>query len=569
MSGLVNDLLIPQPRRHPQAGRRARLARAAAGLAAGAMLVHSVVTARLHGDIRYVLACLRSSDAVGISPSETFTHRPYFYRWFIYGLDQLTFGPTAVREAVMRALGVLLCLAVGLALRAALRRRLARREADLTAAAVALVLALAPRADFLQPEWTAALLSVLAVAAVLAVERPLPAAVFAAVPLGLTVMMKYSTAATALIALLVVLAVDRTRALLLAATTAGSGLALFGFSLWSGSREWQWFRDMPQINQGSLSRQGLRPGELFTKSVDFIADRAVLSPVLLLLPAALLLLLACQDDRRLRTRWALVVAATAAVGLSAVVVQGNWFAYHAAALPAGAAAVWGLAVARWYGVRGRVPVWFLTAGATAAVLTPLYSTAPGALQRPAVVWSAGLVALGAALADLRAARGADSGFRLPPAAAGLAGIALAAVTLWPASPHLMNHGKVRDTNAAYLRESRATADTAAEVRRQLPDGALVQYLAFGDEAYFIGHASPCRYPIPTFLQRTRYLPDVAGLDSYRENARCLDEDPPRYAVLNRGWFRPARIDQELVRRIEARYDCPPAPVKRTVVCRLR
>ncbi|CAL9408620.1 hypothetical protein [Streptomyces sp. Tu 3180] len=545
------------------------MTRLAAGLAVGALLVHSVATARLHGDIRYVLACLRSGEAVGISPSETFTHRPYFYRWFIHGLDQLTAGPTAVREAALRAAGVLLCLAAGLALRAALRRRLPHREADLAGAAVALALALAPRTDFLQPEWTAALLSVLAVAAVLAVARPLPAAALAAVPLGLAVMMKYSTAATALIALLVVLAADRVRALLLAAATAVSGALLLGFSLWSGSREWQWIRDMPRINQGSLSRRGLRPGELFSRSADFLADRAVLSPVLLLLPAALLLLLACQDDRRRRARWALLAAATAAVGLGAVVVQGNWFAYHAAALPVGAAAVWGLAVARWYGVRGRAPVWFLVASTTAAVLAPLYSSAPGSLQRPAVVWSAGLVALGAALADLRTTRDAASALRLPPAAAGLAGIALAAVTVWPASPHLMDHGKVGDTNAAYLRASQAKADAAADLRRRLPDGALVQYLAFGDEAYFIGHASPCPYPVPTFLQRTRYLPDVAALDSYAENARCLEEDPPRYAVLNRGWFPPTKIDRALARRIEARYDCPPAPVTRLVVCRLR
>lgn len=568
MSGVVTDLLIPQPPAQPSAGRPARATRLVAGLAAGALLVHSVVTARLHGDIRYVLACLRSGEAVGVSPSETFTHRPYFYRWFVHGLDQLTAGPTVVREAVLRAVGVMLCLAVGLALRAALRRRLPYREADLAGAAVALVLALAPRTDFLQPEWTAALLSVLAVAVVLAVARPLPAAALAAVPLGLAVMMKYSTAATALIALLIVFAADRVRALLLAAATAVSGALLLGFSLWSGSREWQWIRDMPQINQGSLSRQGLRPGELFARSVDFLADRAVLSPVLLLLPAALLLLLACQDDRRRRTQWAVLAAATAAVGLGAVVVQGNWFAYHAAALPVGAAAVWGLAVARWYGARGRLPLWFLVASATAAVLAPLYSTAPGALQRSAVVWLAGLVALGAALCDLRPARDA-SGFRLPPAAAGLAGVALIAVAVWPAAPHLMDRGRVGDTNAAYLRASEAKADAAADVRRRLPDGALVQYLAFGDEAYFIGHASPCPYPVPTFLQRTRYLPDVRTLDSYAENARCLEEDPPRYAVLNRGWFPPAKVDRALARRIEARYDCPPAPVTRLVVCRLR
>ncbi|MEG3627053.1 hypothetical protein [Streptomyces poriticola] len=552
-----------------RAGRRAPVAWVTVATAAAGLLVYSVMTARLHGDIRYLLACLRSGETAGFSPSEIFTHRPYFYRWFIYGLDQLTAGPTAVREAILRAVGVLLCLATGLTLRAALRRRgLPGRDADPTGAVVALVLALAPRTDFLQPEWTAALLSVLAVAAVLAVERPLPAVALGAVPLGLAVLMKYSTAATALMALLVLFAVDRMRALLLAAATGACGAVLLGFSLWQGSREWQWIRDMPRINQGSLSRQGVRPGELFARSVDFLADRAVLSPVLLLLPAALLLLLVCLPDRRERARWALVAVATAAVGLGAVVVQGNWFVYHAAALPVAAAAVWGLAVARWYGVHGRAPVCFLAAGAAAAVLTPLYSAAPQALQRSAVVWAAGLVAVGAALLDLRAAR-RGAGFRLPPAVPGAAVVALVAVTVWPASPHLMDRGRVGPTNADYLRTSEAKAGAAAELRRRLPDGAPVQYLAFGDVAYFVGHASPCRYPIPTFLQRTRYLPDVGTLDSYAENARCLDEDPPEYAVLDRGWFPPARVDRGLARRIEERYDCPPAPVDRLVLCRLR
>lgn len=566
MSRVVTDLLMARTRTQPPAGQRARVARLVVGLVTGAVLVYSVTTARLHGDIRYVLACLRSGEAVGISPSETFTHRPYFYRWFLYCLDQLGTGPTAVREAVLRGAGVLLCLATGLALRAALRRRLPGREADLAGAAVALVLALAPRTDFLQPEWTAALLSVLAVAVVLAGERPLPAAALAAVPLGLAVMMKYSTAATALIALLAVFAADRVRALLLAAATAASSVLLLGFSLWSGSREWQWVRDMPQINQGSLSRQGVRPGELLTRSVDFLADRAVLSPVLLLLPAALLLLLACQEDRRRRTEWAVLAVAGAAVGLGAVVVQGNWFAYHGAALPVGAAALWGLAVARWYGARGRVPVGFLAVSGVIAVLAPWYSAAPQGLQRSAVVWGAGAVALGVAFLDVRRPARGGSGLRVPAA---VVGIGLVAVAVWPSSPHLMNRGEVGSTNAAYLRASEERADEAAEVRRRLPDGALVQYLAFGDEAYFIGHASPCPYPIPTFLQRTRYLPDVSTLDSYAENARCLDEDPPRYAVLNRGWFPPGKIDRALARRIEARYACPPAPARQLVVCRLR
>ncbi|MEV6108990.1 hypothetical protein AB0M28_30445 [Streptomyces sp. NPDC051940] len=561
----MNDsaLLTAEPATAP--GRSVRPYRWAVLLAAAVLLGYSVATARLHGDIRYVLACLRTGEA---TPSETFTHRPYFYRWFLWALDQLTFGPVAVREALLRLAGVGLCLAAGLLLRSALLRRMPAREATLTAAMAALALAFAPRTDFLQPEWTAVVFSVAAVAAVLAVERPVPAAALGALPLGLAVMMKYSTLATAVIALLVVFAADRVRALLLAVAGAAASALLLGASLVSGSREWQWVRDMPKINQGALSRQGLRPGALFDHSVDFLADRAVLSPVVVLLPAALLLLLAGQPDRRRRAEWAVVALACGVVCLGAVVVQGNWFAYHAAALPVGAAAVWGLAVGRWYGSAGRLPVGLVGVTVALAVLGPLYGSAPPGVQRSAVVWGAALAAVAATVVDLRAARTSGPASRLP-AFAVLAGVLCLAVTVWPGSPHLMARGKVQSTNAAYLRDSDAKQARADRIRDRLPAGAPVQYLVFGDDAYFIGHPTPCRYPVPTFLQRTRYLPDVAGLDSYAENARCLDADPPRYAVLQRAWFPLDRIDQGLARRIEEVYDCPQAGPKDLVVCRLR
>ncbi|MFD6274815.1 hypothetical protein ACFWFI_04435 [Streptomyces sp. NPDC060209] len=540
--------------------------RVLAGLLVSALLAYSVVSVRLHGDIRYVLACLRSGEAVGISPSEVFTHRPYFYRWFLYGLDQLTVGPIAVREALLRLAGVTLCAACGMALRAALLRRLPAREATVTAVMVALALAFAPRTDFLQPEWTAVVLAVLAVAAVLAVERPLPAAALAALPLGLAVMMKYSTAATAVMALLVVFAADRRRAALLGAATAVSGTVLLAFSLWQGSHEWQWIRDMPQINQGALSRQGIHPEALFDRSLDFVADRASLSPVLVLLPAAFALLLVQERERRRRAEWSALLALLLAVGLGAVVVQGNWFAYHAAALPVGGAALWGLAVARWSARYGRPPFCFAVLSVLLAVGGMFVSEAPPELQRPAVVWVTALACLGAVVLDVRAAERAP---RVPAALAVLMGTCLLAVTVWPGAPHQMNRGKVQVTNAAYLRTGEAKAQRAAEVRRQLPDGALVQYLAFGDEAYFVGHASPCRYPIPTFLQRVRYLPDVRSLDSHVENARCLEEDPPRYAVLQRSWFPLGQIDRSVAARVERLYDCPDGPREALVVCRLR
>jgi hypothetical protein len=95
----------------------------------------------------------------------------------------------------------------------------------------------------------------------------------------------------------------------------------------------------------------------------------------------------------------------------------------------------------------------------------------------------------------------------------------------------------------------------------------VLYLAFGETAYDLDHPARCRYPIATFLQRTRYLPDVAELKSFKENADCVDHDPAPYAVLERPWFQPGRVDPELWRRVTAVYDCPPGePGERLVLC---
>ncbi|MGW2900368.1 hypothetical protein ACWDAO_38745, partial [Streptomyces sp. NPDC001212] len=57
-----------------------------------AAVVYTVATRRLTGDIHYVLGALRTGGEAGYSPSEVFTHRPFFYRWFIAGLDRIAFG---------------------------------------------------------------------------------------------------------------------------------------------------------------------------------------------------------------------------------------------------------------------------------------------------------------------------------------------------------------------------------------------------------------------------------------------------------------------------------------------
>lgn len=553
-------------------------------LPAAAAVVYTVLTRRPTGDIRYVLAALRTGGEAGYSPSEVFTHRPFFYRWFIALLDDLAFGGVVVRETVTYAAGVLLAAAAAHALYVALLRRLTKREAALTAGATGLLLVLTPRTDFLQPEWAAVVLTVFGVAASLGTARPWPGALLAAVPLGLAVMMKYSTASTAAFGILLVYVVDRGRAIRVALLAVPGAVALFALSVLAGSHEWQWTEDMPRINQSALGRTGIRPGHLLERSVDFLADRAVLSPVLLLLPGALLLLLARVRGRGRRVELLVIALAIGCGSLAVVVVQGNWFMYHAFQLTAVAAAMWGLAV----GGSRRSPPWCFGAVSLLFGLLPvLYAQAPRGLQRPAVVWALGLLALLAAAFDAwrearDGSRQADGGKCeaggvsvsaaagvLPAALVALAGVVCLSGGMWPGSPHLVAHGKAGATNASFLDGVERKQRNADEVRARIPDGARVLYLAFGDDVYFIDHPAQCRYPISTFLQRTRFLEDVAGLRSFEENADCVDHDPAPYAVLDRAWFKPGKVDPGLMRRIVATYACPPASdsgASKTVVC---
>ncbi|MGI5457319.1 hypothetical protein ACQEWB_29955 [Streptomyces sp. CA-249302] len=558
---LADDKVV----RPAASGRRSPLWWAAVALPSAVAVVYTVATRRLTGDLHYVLAALRTGGKAGYSPSEVFTHRPYFYRWFIALLDRLTsFGGTATqREALIGAAGVLLAAAAGHALFVALQRRVTGREAALTAGATGLALALAPRNDFLQPEWAAVVLAVFGVAAAIGPEKPWRAALLASLPLGLAVMMKYSTAATAAIGILLVYVVDRGRAVRVALIAVPASAVLFGLSALGGSHELQWTHDMPLINQSALSRTGVHPHFILTRSVQFLGDRAVATPVLMLLPGALLLVLARVQGGWRRVEL-LAVAVTIGVAAQAVVVvQGNWFLYHAAQMPILAAAAWGLAVG------GRSVPWLFTAVSLACGALPvLYARAPQSDQRPYVVWSFVLLALLAAAVDVLLERRRTT--RAPVGAAvlaTLAGVVCLAGTIWPGSPHLVFDGKVTETSAQYLDEMRLTQQDADRIRAQLPADASVLYLAFGDTTYYVDHPAQCRYPISTFLQRSRFLPDVADLKSFKENADCVDHDPAPYAVLERPWFRPGKVDPELWRRIKAVYDCPaPSAGTRIVLC---
>lgn len=141
-STLAGDATVARPR---TTGHRSPQWWAVAAVPSAVAVVYTALTRGLTGDLHYVLAALRTGRAAGYSPSEVFTHRPYFYRWFVALLDRLAFfGSTAVREATMNVAGVLLAAAAAYVLHTALVRRVGAREAAVTAGATGLALALAP-----------------------------------------------------------------------------------------------------------------------------------------------------------------------------------------------------------------------------------------------------------------------------------------------------------------------------------------------------------------------------------------------------------------------------------------
>jgi hypothetical protein len=559
---------------HGPASRRLRLTSPAGwttAITTAALLIYTTLTAGVFLDIRYVLAALRTTGESGMSPSEIFAHRPFFYRWLIDALDSVTGGSNAVREALMRLIGIALCAAAGLLLHRALRRRMPERDAMLVAGLTALTLAFAPVIDYLQPEWFAIVFATGAVATALGVRSRWQAATLAALPLGLAVLMKYSTAGTAAMALLVVFAVDRVRALLLAAATAVATGLLFAVSAWSGSRELQWLRDMPHINAHALGSEPIVVSDLLLRTAQYLGDRIVLTPVLALLPGALLLFAATLSSRRQRAEAVLVTLLLLVIGLAVVVYQGNWFAYHGESLPVPAAALTGLAIGRWYGKHGRPPLGLTVLALLYGVLTPLLAHVRADVDADVLAWLASAAALLAGGVDLLLVRAArPRARRIPVALPVLALVVCLGATVWPTSGVRVVLGKLVTTNAELKVQARSAEAAAEQVNAQLPDGVPVQYLAFGQQAYYIGHPTACRYPFPTFLNVPKQLTEVPSLTSSRENVRCItQEHPAAYAVYQPSWMSLGVIDPRVAAAIRNTYKCPKPQGRQLVVCTLR
>jgi hypothetical protein len=537
----------------------------AALVAAGAMCWSG-----LNHDVRYVLGGMRASGRGGFAASGVFVHRPLTYRWLLSGLDHLTAGPVAVREAWIRALVIALTAALTWWLRRGLGRFLPRREATAVAVAVGLVLVYAPAWDFLQPEWVAVWLAAASLAAGLALRRTPVAAGAAGVFAALAVLVKYTTAPTALLPLGALVVLDRRRGWWAAAATALAAPAGFVLAIAVQPREWRWFNELSALNPDTPVQQGLRAADLRLLA-QTVGTEALMNPAVALLPAAVLLLARGAATRRARWAWPLLTGAGVAGVLVALVVQGQWFQYHLAALPVLGAALCGLAAARaTRDAPHRVP----SALVAAALL--LGAAVPPAAARPLpwrtahataayVLLSVVVAATSAAAWRAAGARRAGTGSRARRTtragagagtwAAGVAALLAVAVPAWPTTPYSFDTRHADFTALERAHDRRDLGRWLASVRDRIGPDTPVTYLAFGDVAYLLGNPTHCRYPTPDFLQRTRYDREITGQASYREDLRCVADPAARFAVLDTSWFPLPAVAPEVAATVRGHFAC--------------
>jgi hypothetical protein len=537
----------------------------------------------LHDDVRFTVGPLRAAwESHG--PLNTFVHRPMANRLVMAGLDAITAGPVPLREKITLAWAMLAVAAAAAALQLALVRRATSMVASGVALAVFGSLAWASEAYVLQPEWTATVLAVLALAlAMLSLPRAdsgahrsvahrwMPRLLFgtAAVLLAVAVLQKYTTVTAALLALVVLFAVDRRCAVLLAASSGALTVALLLVSFAVGRHEWQWFTETSRLNPTA----GLRWDAFGEWAVNWAWN----NPVLLAWPAAAALA-ARLTGRRL---WIWGSVAGFGVVLAVIVLQNQFFGYHGTPLLPAAAAVAGFAATRWterFGsvLLGLAPLfvwvavsWVVLRGPVAWRFGYRYAMAGWLLLVLVVValsvWGQAAARSGTELVP-RDGAAADRTRPMAPWAV-LATVVLVAVPVtfpgWPATPYGF-FGQNRSRRSEVERQTELIVD-GQRVGEVVGD-ASVAYLADGETVYVVGNRTDCAYPGAVMLYRSN-VASVSGLKSFADNLACLSAPAARHLVLQT-WRVPfAEVDSRIAEAVAREYDCGRGTaVRELVVC---
>ncbi|MFC7618745.1 hypothetical protein [Microlunatus sp. GCM10028923] len=559
----VDDRAEPQRSRNlstGQAGSGRTLRPARGGMWPAAVVIMvglgGAVVQPLNGDIRFE-AGAESASWWGIA--ETFTHRPLAYRL----MTAAAFAPArlfgeggAGFEIALQVIALVLCAAAAARLgRALVRRGVPGPVAGPLAVAVGAAAAFQGAVSVWEPDWLATVLTVLAVAVGLtgAGRRTrLVTGLLAGILLAAAAAIKIVTLPIALIGLIAIGWLDRRRAPVVLGSAVAAGLA------WIGVVAVRWPVELTWLIELSV----LQPNQdgLLGRAASGLGGALLTWPVLIMVPAAILLLSAGRSGTdRLRTGG--VLAAVVLLGLAPAILQRQYFVYHFAALPVLAGALLVPAAVR----AGRVGASRLLAGLVtgtiaAAVLTRM--PADWRLQHQAAIL-AGLGALmiitAVAVRPRPGIRPRPSDDRLWPAAVIAAASMITTLLPGQTSTVPLVDGPAGLLNVNTAAVTAAQRETGRRIRAELGAGTPVLYLAYGELAYFVGNATPCRYLSPTWLQRARYNPEIRHTRSYADNLSCLAAPEPRVLLLQTDWFRLGRQPASLRQAIERRYDCSTAP----------
>ncbi|MBI3751118.1 MAG: hypothetical protein HY263_05615 [Chloroflexi bacterium] len=535
-------------------------------------LIASLLSLRvgLNGEVQFVLGSLSSHEAAGATFVDTFASRPIAYRLIFSGIGDVL-GPLtgaasghAIFEAALRLLAIAACGGAAFVLRRALEPRLGRAESIAVALAAAFALAFPPAWDFLQPEWVASLVVVLAIPAALLPRRASVAGAVSGLLVALAVAVKLGTLPLAPLAILLIWLLDRRRAVAATVGAAAWGLAWLGLVLFVVPFERDWMLDLSRLNPNSPLRARLNVRDAID-ALESLGNQVALVPIIAGAPAAILTL--ARIAPRWRDRAGIVLAGGAALALACgpLVLQAEWILYHLTPVAPLAAGLVALAAVRWWRATGRISWVLVVAPALLAIGTTVLLSVPAIADRHPIPAMAAIAAVALGLGLVAAfAPEALTGWR-PRQATTAVVVGVAA---------LLGLAPVLAPNAAWSLDGRSTpwhtdqwANRSAAVdgqlialSREIGRATPVLYLTWGDVPYHLGNPTDCRYPSPVWLQRGIFPRNAFLLDlgSYADNLSCLSSPVPRYLVLDPSWFPLAQAQPQIRQLVEATYDCTAA-----------
>lgn len=533
----------------------------------GAMLALAPTFA-LITDVRYSFGTIRAAADGGLDAGEIFNHRPIMNRILMAILDIPTVGSIEAKEMQAMVIAVVCVSASAWFLQHRLTPYLGRAEAVGLSAGTGLALAWASTLEFLQPEWVAVVLAMLAVAVALhhgedTTRRLVGVGLTSGTLLALVALMKYTTISTAAIAWGLILVLDRRRALTSALATAILAPAFFGLGIILQPHEWQWFKDLRSFNKPVSQIRWI----FFWRS---LVNEPMLAPALVMLVPVQVLMGRLTRGWR-RAAW-LGLPWLGILGVMATyIMQAAWYQYHLSVLTPMVAGMWGFAIARSFRKLNRVP-WALIVPAVIAAIgcALLQDTSEGYREQHqglaiALLTAAGIV--GVLLAALPLGR-ASRPLRWLPALAAVVAAATCAVSIlpWAHVEYLYSEGSswTRENRVSY--RERRLAETA-QLHGLIGAHTPVVYLTFGPRVYLIGNPTHCRYPAAVILQRSGTLASVTRTPSFAENLACLDDTTSRYVVIDEAWMKLKRVDPSIRASLERNFDCS-RPVYTTSVLKV-